>query len=315
MTDFNDRFLRLLRAAAALQTQDWTLDASAVDVLDREGLLALVIQGGASLEPAIAARARARMTALHLRDQLHGLVLERLADLNRRLRRPIMVFKGEAMARRFYPTSVCRQRTDLDLLVDQNDLLPCLAAMEQAGFRVHQAVLSRYARFEVILDAGLPTAVGLDLHIRPFFRPWRLQQRPYAALLADAEALPGWPALPIPAAHDALLIAALHLAKNTHQRAIWWYDLHLLRRVANAESAALGVRLTDDDRTVLESILQTATAMFDSQAASVNWTGPATLSRWQAWRRDLGRLPDTAAKLRFVGELFGFGVQQRQRQR
>ncbi|AVP97364.1 hypothetical protein C7S18_09230 [Ahniella affigens] len=313
MTDFNDRFVRLLRATAAKETQTWTLDQTALAVLDGEGMLALALNAGASVAPEARPWVQNRMAALRLRDQLHGRVLGRLADINRQLPEPMLLFKGEALARNLYSDSASRQRNDLDLLVPEPALTATLNALQSAGFRLQQALTSRYARFEVVLDAGLPTPVGLDVHIRPFFRPWRLQHRPYDRLIKDASPLPGWPDIPAPSAGDAILLAALHLAKNPHQRAIWWFDLHLLRHVPGAEATALATHLTPDDRAIVELTLARARLLFESEAEAVSWPAPERLSRLSAWWRDTSALPTASAQIRFCAELLGFGVRRSNR--
>lgn len=311
MTDFNDRFLRLLRATAANHTEAWTLDQPALALLDSEGLLALVANAGASATADARAWLQHRIATLRLRDQLHGRVLDRIAAVNRQLQHPILLFKGEALARTCYQDSASRQRNDLDLLVPEPALDATLDALQSAGFRQQRGFISRYARFEVVLDAGLPTPVGLDLHIRPFFRPWRLQDRPYERLLADADRLPGWPDILVPCPADAILLAALHLAKNPHQRAIWWFDLFLLRQVPGAEDAALATPLSRSDRPIVESLLAATRAMFEASQASLSLPPTERLSQPQAWLRDAGALPTWAARMRFVAELFGWGVRQR----
>jgi len=309
MMQFNEVFRSLMRALAARDAAGFHLDAPALHILDDEGMVGVAVGAGIGVEAPLAAAFRERIAKLRARDGLHAAVLERVNTAVEQAGLTALVFKGEALARTHYAASFERQRTDIDLWLRPDDLRPAVAALRLAGCRLVSGLVSRYARFEVVFDAGLPMPVGLDLHIRPFFRPWRLQSLTFDRVLESAAALPGLSCLCAPDPVTALILAAVHLDKNPHKRAIWLYDIHLLGRDPLIRERAIALAGIDGETNTVQDALTASDALFGDEPWPLTSSRPQVHGRGSALARDLRALPTIAARLRFLRELAGFGVE------
>ena len=207
-------------------------------------------------------------------------------------RLPVLVFKGEALARTLYPDPSLRPRCDTDVLIEREALADAERVLHDAGFREEPSsggeTISRQRTWSRTDSIGFRHAI--DLH-------WALSNRArYADVLAFEElwsrgtAIHG-PHVRIPSDSDSLLIAALHLAAHHRgeERLIWIYDIHLLRN-ASAQSTW-----------ELERGLALADEWFGEGQAGL----PVLHQKASAWRdfvEDLRFTPRLGAKLRIVRE-------------
>ncbi|MBK8285843.1 MAG: nucleotidyltransferase family protein [Ahniella sp.] len=247
------------------------------------------------------------MAELRLRDSLHARVLSRIDDCLAGLDDQALLFKGEALARQVYPQSWLRQRTDIDLWVRPEHLAAMVDGLRDRGCRLTAGVSSRFARFELVLDAGMSVPVGIDVHVRPFFRPWRLPHLDFERVLAQSVPCPDWPRLYRPGAADALVLAAVHLDKNAHQRAIWLYDLFLLGADPDTRARAMAEAQKSGEGPVLARGLAWADYLFGGGDCPTE--APTRVpGKLSALWRDARALPDWTARGVFLAELLGIGV-------
>jgi hypothetical protein len=299
-----------LRALLARDSKAPAPDATQRAWCADEGLAPLIAAriGGDAVELAAAAQ------QLAMRELAHHQALRRLAESCATHALDVMVIKGEALARTLYAEPATRARSDIDLWVRpaQLDLLRDL--LVALGWPAVSAIRQRFARFEIVHGRAAPPSVAFDVHVHPFFRPRLLAERPFDAVWADAEELAPIAPLRAPCMFDATLIAALHLAKNRHRRAIWLYDLDRLctlhpAAVMRACAVAPGWRIA----TLLADALARSARMFGTAlpCALPQPSDPepsasllADPPRWRALWRDLQLLPDWHARTIFLRELF-----------
>lgn len=310
MTHFNAAFLHLMRRIGSGEPAPLALDAQALATLDAEGMLCLAAGNGVVALPEASAAMRDRLGQWRLRDRLHADVVTRIDRALGAAGIKAIVFKGEALARSHYREGWWRPRTDIDLWIAECDLDAALVALAGAGFRLVRGLASRFARFEVVLDAGLQVPVGIDLHVRPFFRPWRLRGLDLAAVLGNAGPLSGCTHLRQPGDAEALVLAAVHLDKNLHPRAIWLHDLFLLGRDPETRQSALELAGRHGEGAVVAAALAEADRVFLGPDNAPAPRVAARPGRLAAMARDLGALPGWRARLVFLGELFGIGVRR-----
>ncbi len=309
MTQFNPAFLQLMRRLGAGAQTPVALDAEAIGILDREGMLALAADTGLTGAGTAGQACRQRLAELRLRDGLHARVLERINDCLARLDEQGIVFKGEALARQVYRHSWLRQRTDIDLWVRPERLEALIGGLRDRGCRLTTGISSRFARFELVLDAGLSVPVGIDVHVRPFFRPWRLPHLDFARVLEQSVPCPDLPCLCLPSAADSLVLAAVHLDKNRHQRAIWFHDLFLLAGDAATRAKAIGEAQAGGEGPVMTRGLAWADYLFGNGPCPQESTRTEPGKLKALWR-DAQALPDWTARRLFFTELLGIGVRR-----
>lgn len=285
-------------------------DADQVSWCRDEGLAPLL----ASKLGAACAAFQSDARQLAMRELAHEEALQRLAIVCRKAAIEIMVIKGEALARTLYAAPGQRLRSDIDLWVRQQQLEPLCSLLSKLGYAAISNVRQQWARFEVVHAKAQAPSVAFDVHVHPFFRPRMLQQRPFEAVWADAGELPGLAPLRAPNAADAFLIAALHLAKNSHKRAIWLYDIERFCVVAPEAvtrcctlAPAWGIA-----QLVADALTRTIAAFgtkppcklpqpLGREVLSSMLRQPGKLS---ALHRDLSMLPHGRARLHFLLELF-----------
>ncbi|MDZ4813166.1 MAG: nucleotidyltransferase family protein [Pseudomonadota bacterium] len=251
---------------------------------------------------------------LAMRELAHEQALQRLAAACLQASLDVLVIKGEALARTLHTQPCTRTRTDIDLWVHRSQLPRLRGILQALGYPTIVAIEQQWARFEVVHGQAHPPSVAFDVHVHPFFRPRMLQQRPFEAVWQDARALPGMEPLRAPAALDALLIAALHLAKNPHKRWIWLYDIDRLC-VLNPQAVTQSCALAPSwgIASLVTDALCRSVAVFATQlpCALPQPLGDESLAsmldaphKLTALRRDIALLPGWRERVGFLRELF-----------
>ncbi|PIV33793.1 MAG: hypothetical protein COS34_05860 [Lysobacterales bacterium CG02_land_8_20_14_3_00_62_12] len=250
---------------------------------------------------------------LALRELAHQAALSTVSAQLLKHSIPCLLIKGEALARSLYSTPAVRSRSDIDLWVDHQQLGPLQSILCQLGYPAVKQIVQHYARFEVVHGQATPYPIGFDLHVRPFFRPRLLDERPFAAVWQDASVLAELPGLRVPAASDSFLIAALHLARNPHKRWIWLYDIDQFCQREPAAVQRAGQQSVDWGYAALVAdALRRAEQVFGTTPPlplprAVRFEPSAQLlrpqSRLAALGRDLRLLPNWRARGQFLTEL------------
>jgi Uncharacterised nucleotidyltransferase len=290
-----------------------TAQALSVDQLNwciAEGLAPLL----ANRLPRSNATLQAALRQLAMRELAHQQALQRLAECCQTQGLEVLIIKGEALARTLYTMPCVRSRVDIDLWIGPDQLAELRAVLAKLGFAAITDIWQQWARFEVVHGQAEPPSVAFDVHVHPFFRPRMLQQRPFAAVWADANALPGLVPLRAPSVCDSFLIAALHLAKNSHKRGIWRYDLDRFCALhpEDVTRACLLAPQWGIAQLLADALIQTV-AMFDTKLPctlpkAIGFEPLASmlsrLGKLAALRRDVAVLPNARARWAFLWELF-----------
>lgn len=153
---------------------------------------------------------------------------------------PMLVLKGEALARSLYPSAACRPTGDYDLLVQPQHLPAAQVMFQGLGYQpgaFHgQHILAQQSWICPAQVRGRTFQVDLhwDITNQRFFR----RRLPLSALWNDAQAIAVAGGEVIAPSHPhALLIACTHLAADLPGTAIqlkWLLDIHLLLEALNA---------------------------------------------------------------------------------
>jgi hypothetical protein len=156
-------------------------------------------------------------------------VLAALSDLA-----PV-VLKGRQLAQVAWPRPELRPVGDLDLLIDETELVPAIAALAALGYAPpRDRPRARLRAHDYAVELWPPTGkrIAVDLHTRPF-RSVGSAIDP-AALLARAQpaTLYGQPIRDLEPA-DRLLFVAVHAAKHAVRSLKWLLDLHGLAALAD----------------------------------------------------------------------------------
>lgn len=201
---------------------------------DRHGATPLVASRLAGLE------SLARIHAAH--EVVRRREVDSLLERFERARIPLLVFKGEALARTHYRDPALRPRCDTDVLIERERMDDAARVLAEAGYREEPnsggETISRQRIWT--RTAALGIRHSIDLH-------WALSNRArYAGAFSFGELWSRGVALHgahvrMPSESDALLIAALHLAAHHRgdERLIWIYDIHLLRGAMSEEVRAM----------------------------------------------------------------------------
>lgn len=250
---------------------------------------------------------------LAMREMAHQNALMRLAQACESHSLRLLVFKGEALARTVYAQAHTRERSDIDLWVHAGQLALLTQVLTELGMPALHDIQQQWARFELVHAQTTPPSVGFDVHLHPFFRPRLLPQLDFDSVWDQSQALPGLQPLRAPNANNAFLLAALHLAKNSHKRAIWLYDLHLLAQLQpDAVRQACAQSVTWQVASLVADAMTRCIAVFDTEfpcalpeprAAEAATSMLESLSRWQALKRDMRFIPNLRSRLQFIREL------------
>lgn len=305
-----DASLAWLRELLAGNSLARSLDDQQQNRIVNEGIGALLSAHRSNREPALTHAAQ----QLAMRELAHQLALQRLASACTQPALEILVIKGEALARTLHHAPAVRTRSDIDLWVQPAQLPALCSILQSLGYPEMVSIRQQWARFEVVHGQRQAPSVAFDVHVHPFFRPRLWQQRPFERVWADAIELPGFEPLRAPNANDSFAIAALHLAKNTHKRWIWLYDIDQFCRrhpdaVAEVCQRAPGWGLA----ALVADALSRAVSVFDTPlpcalplacglepSASMLRRPGKLASLW----RDLMLLSGWRARVAFVRELF-----------
>ncbi|MCZ7645167.1 MAG: nucleotidyltransferase family protein [Planctomycetota bacterium] len=193
----------------------------------------------AALEPELRAwKAHTRVEWVYKREaaEAFGRELERAGAR-------ALAFKGLALAWRVYPSPDRRAYGDLDLFVAPRERALAEAALAACGFRAAPAP-QPFGDFQKVFlkDTGHGVSLVVDLHWA-FVSPETLVRslRPdLEAILARGEAVA--PGLIVPAAEDALLLAAVNLARDGFAPLSHYLDVRYLLK-QGVDWAALEVRV------------------------------------------------------------------------
>ncbi|MFH0907226.1 MAG: nucleotidyltransferase family protein [bacterium] len=186
----------------------------------------------------------------------HVAAVSTLLDAQRALSEKSIAFavlKGPPLAAELYADPSLRLSADLDLLVRHEDIDAAVAALAEAGYRVHGSAasrrLARRIHFHLVMEPPpgkrhLKVELHWDLVDRANL--YRVDARGVFARLRDAE-VDGSP-VPVPGREDGLIYLCLHAAKHglfnaraleagapaswycrraSGNRLVWFVDVHL----------------------------------------------------------------------------------------
>jgi Uncharacterised nucleotidyltransferase len=173
----------------------------------------------------------ATMRTLAAHDAVRQYELAALFDAFGEL--PVVVVKGEALARTHYAHSWLRPRCDADLLIERDALPRAAAVLTAAGYALEPTTGAAQQLWRRVDRLGIQHTI--DLHFALSNRKRYADVLPFAELWSRGIAIRHNVRMPSPA--DALLIAAVHLTAHhsTSPRLIWLYDIHLLHASMTAE--------------------------------------------------------------------------------
>jgi hypothetical protein len=150
--------------------------------------------------------------------------------------------KGPLFAERYYARPSARATSDVDLLVDPNDLDRASAVLVDAGYVPAEGPEEeRFRREHHHLHFTHPHALPLELHFHGYTGFGEILPSP--PLLARRLPAPGFQAIGVLAPEDELVFLAVHAAMHRFIRLGWLYDLALLTRtMTEAELASACAR-------------------------------------------------------------------------
>lgn len=195
-----------------------------------------VVASGIALDASIFRDLETKAIAQRLNHEAHLGMLRRIdAALDAANLRGVLL-KGALFAERFYPRPETRTSTDIDLLVDPDNLDASAAALQNAGYEPLQSAREGWFRDNHHhLHLGHPHALPLELHFhahRGFGRI--LPSRPLLARSRSSEEH-RFQALSLLAPEDELVYLAVHAASHRFARLGWLYDCKLLLETMSDE--------------------------------------------------------------------------------
>ncbi len=196
---------------------------------------------GASASAELTARLESRALA---REMDHGAHVGVLHEIDAALAVPAIALKGALFAARYYPHPAARGTTDIDLLVDPEELERAIASLAVVGYCVLDSAkdIAWSLREHHHLHLARPRAPDLELHFHAY-RGFGTTLR--SEMLAERSvAVEGFRSIRVPSPEDELAYLAVHAASHRFGRLAWLHDLRLvLARMSPAEierSAARG---------------------------------------------------------------------------
>lgn len=171
-------------------------------------------QAGADV-PAEAARALKGLYLRHRRNnQIHALALLEIVELFKAAGIHPLVLKGLGLAYSVYPDPALRPVSDLDLLLQRDEIRPALKLLRAAGFwATHTPTDRGPAPKELTADS--PTRDGLHVHVELHHYDARLRDDEFAGFTSPPQTVQilGREAL-VPAPRDALAYLLRHFTRH-----------------------------------------------------------------------------------------------------
>jgi hypothetical protein len=257
LPQFPARFAEALRGRAG-----WPADAAADEIhaIEEHGMLPLVYRwSGLRLlrEPALRAAALEALQAETLREVLAALPGSPL------------VTKGSALAYSIYDSPDLRPRSDVDLLIDENELDAVRAAFRSLGFDESVSILRQHMFYRVDKNRVMQT---YDVHLDITNNATTAGVLRYEELRARAMRIDALGAT-APSHEDSLLYACVHRVVHHYDadRLIWLYDIRLLYDVV--DRAVFWKRATE--RKVVTICRQSVLSAYDWFGGDVGELPPA----------------------------------------
>jgi len=143
----------------------------------------------------------------------------------------VCTLKGPALAARLYDDPAVRVSTDLDLLVDPNDLERAARALRANGYiGASDATTSYLLQHSHHLDFSKEDAASIDLHFQAYVG-FGVRVPAYALMDHAVEyALTDSCHVLVPSPEDELMYLAVHAAGHSFVRLAWLYDMKMLLR-------------------------------------------------------------------------------------
>src|SRR5207253_1678920 len=136
--------------------------------------------------------------------------------------------KGPILAQRIYPADVVRPSTDLDLLVQAQDVYRAAAVLERLGYRGASGPAERYYReHHHHLHFHRPEGPLIELHFHAYTGFGVTVTAESVLARAQRFVPPGGAATWILAPDDEFVYLAAHVAGHLYLRLGWLYDLKL----------------------------------------------------------------------------------------
>jgi len=214
----------------------WAFDERLLSQTDRQGLaplLAFLLLTQTSLPPRIEGALKARWRQAEGRWLLATTSLRSLLQTFRRSSLSVIPLKGPLLARALYPDPVIRPASDLDLLIQREDIGKADALLREMGYR--RAPDAHSWEFDLTYDQAtfyvheelLPVDLHWELLSSPSFRQSSRIDSDEVWARAVAATVDQEPVLAL-GREDCLLYLALHLAvHHAFSGAIWQLDVAL----------------------------------------------------------------------------------------
>ena len=180
---------------------------------------------GGHVDSELAAKLEMRALAREMDHAAHGAMIRRIDAV---LTVPALVLKGALFAARYYERPSARATTDIDLLVQLDDLEQAIESLASVGYQVTDstAEIAWSLRQHHHLHLVRPGAPPLELH----FRGYRgFGGTLTASMLAQRSvAADGFRTIRVPSSEDELVYLAVHAAAHRFGRLAWLHDLRLV---------------------------------------------------------------------------------------
>jgi len=240
-----------------------------------------------------------------------------LGDLQQR-NIPVLITKGEALARMIYTKPSLRARCDTDLFIDMKDIDRVRTALVDVGYTVIPPIYKSHQFSGVKEFSG--ASIAFDIHWRILNAPQFARTISFTQALEHSVPIAGLPGGRTLSIEHSLLLACMHRqgsAVAERGRLIWLYDIHLLalnmtteqwKRFAD-KAVRLGVQgacvsglkdartrfmteIPDDSmQTLAQTPARTLAKRFSTSNLSLLWD-------------DMKSLPNRRTRRELIGELF-----------
>jgi hypothetical protein len=190
---------------------------------------------GAAVEPDLAMRLEAGAIA---RELDHGAHLAMLRGIDARLAVTAIVLKGPLFAERYYARPSARGTSDIDLLVEEDDIDRAVESLAEIGYSVFDSPdeIARSRREHHHLHLTCARAPDLELHFHAY-RGFGVTLRTEALARASVP-LAGLRRLRVPSPEDELVYLAVHAAAHRFGRLAWLHDIRLVVAAMSPDALA-----------------------------------------------------------------------------
>lgn len=234
-----------------------------------------------------------------------------------------LIIKGYALAYSLYEQPWRRPRTDLDLLVKEDQVKLAQTLLVNLGYSQQLAVSGDFVTYQSTHGKQLSdnAYLNIDLHWRISNRQILAKTLSFSEIERDAKNVSALStAAFIPSNAHSLLIACIHRAghHNKDERLAWLYDIHLLCNTLSSESCSQLSELAKQKQisAIVDDALQTTSALYGTNIKSFNISQHSAarskepsaifldrdITEWRYFFADLKALPTISNRLKLIRE-------------